>query len=155
MCALPWVPPGATWYILVYGQALGGMHAFPRGDPMDGQNASNAILAQGSQLRAADFDPPTRASGLRWLPALSGGAGSLRSWSTCVRGAVIRVFFCSCSRGTGLSNSQASGCALVRGLPSQARVWGGQPLVPLPAAVAAVFPSRQGWVCPPPAADRP
>ena len=116
---------------------------------MDGQNASNAILAQGSQLRAAYFDPPTRASGLRWLPAVSGGAGSLRSWSTCVRRAVIRVFVCSCSRGTGLSNSQAAGCALVKGLPSQARVWGSQPLEPLPAAVAAVSPrGRAGSALP-------
>ena len=30
LCARPMWPFGATWYILVYGQALGGMHAFPK-----------------------------------------------------------------------------------------------------------------------------
>ena len=107
---------------------------------MGGQNASNAILAQGSQCRALVLTHPPAPSGLRWPPAKPGRAGGQRSWSTCEREAVIRVLFGSYAQGTGLSNSQASVVPWIRASPLQAWVWGGQPWKPWPVAAAAVSP---------------
>ena len=60
LCARPMWPFGATWYILVFGQALGGMHAFPKvthGEP----KCIPCHFGSRFSKRIFLFDPPTRA----------------------------------------------------------------------------------------------